>query len=246
MPPSVAVLIPALNEAGSIAQVVAGLPAGRVREVLVVDNGSTDGTAAAARAAGATVLSEPRRGYGRACWTGIGHLARGPAAPDILAFLDADLSDDPAELPRLLEPLEAGRADLVIGSRVLGGAEPGSLAPAQRFGNSLATFLIRLLYGRRYTDLGPFRAIRFPALLALGMRDRGFGWTVEMQALAVRAGLRVAEVPVRCRRRRAGRSKVSGTLGGTFHAGRVILWTILACRVRRPPRAAPAPGAGAG
>ena len=235
---TVDIVIPALNEAQSIGEVLRQLPPGRARRVVVVDNGSTDGTAEAARAAGAEVLSEPRRGYGRACWTGIEHVCKDP--PDILAFVDADLSDFPGELLRILEPIEAGRADLVIGTRLGGGLEKGALTPAQHFGNILAPTLIQLLYGHRYGDLGPFRAIRFPELLSLGMRDRGFGWTVEMQIRALQRGLRPADVPVSYRRR-IGKSKISGTLGGSFHAGRVILWTIFRCLADPPAPGAPSP-----
>jgi glycosyltransferase involved in cell wall biosynthesis len=230
---TVDVVIPALNEAQSIGEVIRQLPPGRVRRVVVVDNGSTDGTADVARASGAVAISEPRRGYGRACWTGIEFVRQDP--PDILAFVDADLSDYPAELSLLLEPIEAGRADLVIGTRLGGNLEKGALTPAQHFGNLLAPALIRLLYGHRYGDLGPFRAIRFEGLLSLGMQDRGFGWTVEMQIRALQRGLRPLDVPVSYRRR-VGKSKISGTLSGSFHAGRVILWTIFRCLLDPPPR----------
>jgi glycosyltransferase involved in cell wall biosynthesis len=197
--------------------------------VIVVDNGSRDRTAEAARRAGAMVVSEPRRGYGAACLAGLAFLR--PRPPDIVAFLDADLSEDPAQLPELLAPIREGRADLVIGSRTLGEREEGSLTPVQEFGNRLATLLLRLFFGARFTDLGPFRAIRWEALERLGMRDRGYGWTVEMQARAARAGLRCAEVPVRHRRRRAGRSKVAGTIAGMLGAGVKIPLTILRVRI---------------
>jgi glycosyltransferase involved in cell wall biosynthesis len=234
-PAAVAVLIPALDEERSIAAVLAALPragtddaAFRVREVVVVDNGSTDRTASVAAAAGATVIGEPRRGYGAACLAGLAHLRHDP--PAIVAFLDADLSDDPAQLPEVLAPILAGRADLVIGSRALGEREPGSLTPAQVVGNRIAAILLRALFGARTTDLGPFRAIRWPALEALGMRDRDYGWTVEMQARAARLGLNVTEVPVRYRRR-IGHSKISGTLRGASAAAWKILITIARIRL---------------
>jgi glycosyltransferase involved in cell wall biosynthesis len=222
------VLIPALNEEASLPLVLADLRVQPVplRHVVVIDNGSTDRTGAVAQEGGAVVLSEPRRGYGAACLRGIRFLTGRRPPPDVVVFLDADRSDDATELPRLIAALMEG-ADLVIGSRVLGSAEPGALAPAQRVGNFIAVHLIRLLYGHRYTDLGPFRAIRYPALLALGMRDPGYGWTVEMQVKAARFGLLAVEVPVSYRRRAAGRSKVSGTLAGTLGAGYKILYTIL-------------------
>jgi glycosyltransferase involved in cell wall biosynthesis len=222
--PRIAVLIPALNEEISLPYVLADLPKEVVEEVVVIDNGSSDRTAEVARTGGATVLSEPRRGYGWACLAGIDYLkTRGP---DVAVFLDADYSDHPEELSAVVQPILVGGYDFVIGSRTKGEAEPGSLLFQSRFGNALATFLIRLLYGFRYSDLGPFRAIRFPALLGLGMTDRTYGWTVEMQIKAVRQGLRIAEVPVRYRKRAGGESKVSGTVKGTLLAGYKILWTV--------------------
>lgn len=222
----VAVVIPALNEERSVARVVSEIPrAGdgfAVSEIVVVDNGSSDATAEAARGAGARVVSEPRRGYGRACLAGIAALDGAP--PDVVVFLDADASDDPSEMPLLVAPIRAGD-DFVVGSRVLGAAEPGALAPQARYGNRLACFLLRVFYGARFTDLGPFRAIRYGALRALGMRDTNYGWTVEMQLRAARAGLRSSEVPVSYRRR-VGRSKITGTVRGTILAGAKILWTL--------------------
>jgi glycosyltransferase involved in cell wall biosynthesis len=220
--PSLGVLIPALNEEQAIAQVLAAIPPGLAREVVVVDNGSTDRTAQVARSLGARVVGEPRRGYGQACQSGLAAL--GPV--EIVVFLDGDFSDFPEDMPALLEPILRGEADLVIGSRVLGAREAGALLPQQRLGNALATWMIRLLFGVRYTDLGPFRAIRAEALHRLGMQDRDYGWTAEMQVKAARAGLRVAEVPVRYRRR-VGTSKISGTLSGTLKAGYKIIATIL-------------------
>ena len=217
----VVVIIPVLNEEDAILCVLNDIP-DLAQEVIVVDNGSEDDTAARAAAAGARVVHEPRRGYGQACLAGIAAL---PQDTEIVVFLDGDYSDHPAEMGRLVEPLRTGAADLVIGSRVLGEREPGALLPQARFGNALATFLMRFLYGVRYTDLGPFRAIRRDALEAINMVDRDFGWTVEMQVKAARCGLRGVEVPVSYRRL-AGTSKVTGTLSGTFHAGWKILYTI--------------------
>ena len=221
-------VIPALDEEASLGGVLDALPSPPVRRVIVADNGSRDRTAAVARARGAAVVEEPRRGYGAACLKGIEALRDDP--PDVVLFLDADGSDDPRDAPALLAPILEGRADLVVGSRVLGAREPGSLTPHARFGTWLATRLLFALYGARYTDLGPFRAIRYDALQRLGMKDRDFGWTVEMQVKAARRGLRHAEVPVRYRKR-VGRSKISGTLGGSIRAGIKILATVF----RAPP-----------
>jgi glycosyltransferase involved in cell wall biosynthesis len=220
--PRVAVVIPVLNERESLPLVVRDLPRALVEQIVVVDNGSTDGTDRVARELPVRLVAEPRRGYGSACLAGLRALAA--RAPDIVVFLDGDHSDHPEELPRLLEPIGRG-ADLVVGSRTSGLADPGALLPQARFGNALACFLIRALHGHRYTDLGPFRAIRWRALERLGMRDTNFGWTVEMQVKALKAGLSVAEVPVSYRRR-VGVSKITGTVGGTIRAGSKILWTI--------------------
>jgi glycosyltransferase involved in cell wall biosynthesis len=227
MAEAVALIIPALNEEPTIGATLDSLLHDLLTQVIVVDNGSTDRTAEVARAHSAQVVLDPRRVYGRACLAGIAAVA---PRVRIIAFMDGDGSDDPADLERLLAPLDRGEADLVIGSRVLGEHEEGALTPQQQFGNRLAGWLLRLFYGARYTDLGPFRAIRREALQRLGMRDLNFGWTVEMQIKAVRHGLRVLEIPVRYRRRRAGRSKVSGSLRGSVLAGLRILWTILRYR----------------
>jgi glycosyltransferase involved in cell wall biosynthesis len=218
----VAVIIPALNEEDAIVRVLADIPTD-IGPVIVADNGSEDETAERARAAGALVVHEPRRGYGSACLAGIAAL---PADTGIVVFLDGDYSDRPDEMERLLAPIRRGEADLVIGSRVLGQLQPGALQPQQRLGNLLATVLIRWLYSVRYTDLGPFRAIRRETLDDLGMEDRDFGWTVEMQVKAARQGWRGVEVPVSYHRRHAGASKVSGTLSGSLRAGWKILSTI--------------------
>jgi glycosyltransferase involved in cell wall biosynthesis len=219
--PDVVVIIPALDEESSIALVVAELPVPASR-VIVVDNGSRDRTAERARAAGARVVSEPRRGYGQACLAGIA----AAGAPELIAFVDADHSDYPAQLTRVVGPLRSGEADLVIGSRTLGASERGAHPWHAVLGTRLAVGLMNLAVGTRATDLGPFRAIRADALRRLEMRDRNYGWTVEMQVKAARRGLRVVEVPVDYRRR-IGRSKVSGTLGGSVRAGFKILATIL-------------------
>ncbi len=225
-PLRIALLMPALNEEQALAQVLDGLPRGLFARVLVVDNGSTDRTAEVARAHGAEVVPEPRRGYGQACLTGLAALGRDP---DIIVFMDADGSDLPADSEKLLEPIRRDEADLVVGSRILGGAAPGSLTAPQRWGNQLSVALIRLLYGHRYTDLGPFRAIRRESLEALAMQDTNFGWTVEMQVKALQRGLRVREVPVSYRPR-IGQSKISGTASGVLRAGSKIIWTILRLR----------------
>ncbi|RSK34553.1 glycosyltransferase family 2 protein [Hymenobacter metallilatus] len=226
-PSVIDVIIPAFNEEQSIAHVLAEIPQGLVREVLVVDNNSRDQTGAVAAAAGATVLREPRPGYGHACLAGMARCFGRPAAeqPDIIVFLDGDYSDYPADMTALVAPLLRQEADLVIGSRALGQREAGSMLPQQLFGNWLATTLLRWLYGAQFTDLGPFRAIRREALLRIGMQDTTYGWTVEMQLKAAKLGLRSVEVPVRYRRR-IGVSKVSGTVKGTLGAGYKILWTI--------------------
>lgn len=223
--PRVDVVIPALNEEASLPLVLAALPRPPVRRVVVADNGSRDGTARVAREGGAVVVPAARRGYGSACLVGLDHL-RHNDPPDVVVFVDADFSDHPEELPRLVAPILAGEADLVIGSRVLGEREPGALLPQARAGNLVACLLIRLLYGHRYTDLGPFRAIRWDALERLVMNDPNFGWTAEMQVKALRHGLRVIEVPVSYRKR-VGVSKITGTIAGTVRAGYKILWTVL-------------------
>ena len=218
----VTVVIPVFNERASLPLVVGDIPRPLVREIVVVDNGSTDDTASIARDLPVRLVREPRRGYGSACLAGIAALAASP--PDVVVFLDGDYSDHPEELPRLTAAISAG-ADLVIGSRMLGNREPGALLPQARFGNALACFLVGVLFGHWYTDLGPFRAVRWEALRDLGMEDRNFGWTVEMQIKALSKRLVVAEVPVSYRRR-VGVSKITGTVGGTVKAGGKILWTI--------------------
>ncbi|HGY90990.1 MAG TPA: glycosyltransferase family 2 protein [Planctomycetes bacterium] len=217
----VTVVIPALNEEDSLPLVLAAIPSEIVDEVIVVDNGSTDKTAEVARLGGARVVREDERGYGAACLAGLAAIER----TDVVVFLDGDFADDPGELGRVVAPILDGEADMVIGSRVLGAREPGALLPHARFGNWLAVSLIRLFWGQRFTDLGPFRAVRSSSLEGLNMRDRSFGWTVEMQIEAARQGLRCREVPVSYRRR-VGVSKISGTVRGTVMAGSIILWTV--------------------
>jgi glycosyltransferase involved in cell wall biosynthesis len=210
-----------------------------VDDLLVVDNGSSDATAAVASVAGATVLREDRRGYGSACLRGIAELVARPRdlQPDVVVFLDADHSDFPEELPALLAPIASGDADLVIGSRMrglrMGLVEPGALLPQARFGNRLACTIMQRLWGAPFTDLGPFRAITLEALLALEMQDRTYGWTVEMQLKALQAGLRCVEVPVSYRRR-IGQSKITGTVKGTVGASVKILWTLARYATRAP------------
>jgi len=223
----VTVVIPALNEEASLPLVLGDLPP--VRRVIVVNNGSTDGTAAVAFAHGATVAHEPKRGYGAACLRGLAAVAElvdaGEPPPQVVVFLDADYSDHPELLPELTRPILDGQAEFVLGSRLLGKRERGAMPPQSVFGNRLACFLMRLLFRAHYTDLGPFRAIDYEALLRLGMADQNFGWTIEMQIKAARAGLRIEEVavPYRCR---VGQSKISGTFWGSTKAGVKILYTI--------------------
>lgn len=226
-PIRIGIIIPALNEEQALATVLDALPRSLFAQVVVADNGSTDATAAVARQRRATVVREPRRGYGRACLAGLAALQR---EIDIVVFMDADASDVPEEAAQLIEPIVRDQAELVIGSRRLGRAHPKALGWHQRAGNWLAVTLIRLLYGFRYTDLGPFRAVRRASLEHLAMRDPNFGWTAEMQVKALQHGLRVREIPVSYRPR-VGRSKISGTLLGSLKAGVKIVWTILRLRV---------------
>lgn len=222
-PVSVLVIIPAFNEARSIGSVIGDIPKGLVDEIVVVNNASTDETERNAREAGATVLREEQKGYGFACLRGIEYAKT--RRPDIVVFLDGDYSDYPDEMPSLVDPILNDEADFVVGSRMVGEREPGAMLPQAIFGNWLATTLIRSIWGAEFTDLGPFRAIRFDALLDLGMQDQTYGWTVEMQIKAARAGLRIKEVPVSYRKR-VGVSKITGTVSGTVKASYKILATI--------------------
>ncbi len=220
--PNISIIIPALNEEESIGLVLNDIPANIAREIIVADNGSHDNTANVAKGLGAKVMLEPLRGYGSACLRGISVLKKDT---DIVVFLDADYSDYPQDIHTILKPILTDNAEIVIGSRMLGVREKGALLPQALFGNKLAAFLIRLFWGFRYTDLGPFRAITYKALLALNMVDKNFGWTVEMQIKALKKGLRITEVPVRYRRR-VGVSKITGTFSGTVRAGTKIIYTI--------------------
>jgi glycosyltransferase involved in cell wall biosynthesis len=226
--PRISVIIPVFNEQDAIEKVIGDIPSNLPTEIIVVDNGSTDQTAKLAAAMGARIVPESRRGYGSACLTGIAATNR----PDIVVFLDGDYSDHPNEMPTLVAPILEKRADLVIGSRVLGNREPGALMIQARFGNWLATYLIDMLFKLRYTDLGPFRAISYSALMKLDMQDTTFGWTVEMQVKAAKQALKTCEVPVSYRRR-IGVSKITGTLKGTLAAGWKILFTIFKYRFTR-------------
>lgn len=221
MKPRISVIIPVFNEQDAIEKVIGDIPKGMVTEVLVVDNGSTDETARLAANMGAKIIPESRKGYGWACLAGMAAVDR----PDIVVFLDGDYSDHPNEMTELVAPILTKRAHMVIGSRVLGTREAGALLPQARFGNWLATRLIRWFYKVYYTDLGPFRAIDYPALLQLNMQDKTFGWTVEMQVKAAKLGFKSEEIPVSYRRR-IGVSKITGTVSGTIKAGWKILFTI--------------------
>jgi glycosyltransferase involved in cell wall biosynthesis len=221
----VRVIIPAFNEQNGVGLVVNEIPKQLVAEIIVVNNNSNDKTSEVAQAAGATVLDEPKAGYGRACLKGMDYLTKIQGRTDIVVFLDADHSDYPEEMTMLIQPILDDEADLVIGSRALGNKERGSMTPQQIFGNWLATRLLKLFYNITFTDLGPFRAIRYDKLLALNMQDKTYGWTVEMQVKAAKQKMHCTELPVRYRKR-IGYSKVSGTVKGTVLAGYKIITTI--------------------
>ncbi|MDN5205218.1 glycosyltransferase family 2 protein [Fulvivirgaceae bacterium BMA10] len=226
MKPNIKVIIPAFNEQNSVGNVVRDIPKTLVSEVIVVNNASTDETERAAREEGAKVIDQPIRGYGNACLKGMEYVASlKNDRPDIIVFIDADYSDYPEEIINLVEPIIKNNVDLVIGSRALGDRQQGSMTFPQIFGNWLATTLLRLFYGVRFTDLGPFRAIKYDSLLSLNMQDKTYGWTVEMQLKAAKKKFDCVEVPVNYRKR-IGFSKISGTLKGTLMAGYKILWTI--------------------
>lgn len=223
---SYALIIPALNEAETLSDLIRQIPSGLFSQIVVVDNGSQDSTAEVAAATGSEVVDEPRRGYGQACASGIQRLRPSISA---VAFMDADLSDNPDDLRSLIQCFGEDKWDMVLGSRVLGSAEAGSLTPLQRFGNWLSTRMIALVWRVHFTDLGPMRIVRRQSLARLSLHDRSFGWNVEMQARAAQLGLRVCEIPVDYRRRLHGRSKISGTVFGSLRAGTKIVWTILRC-----------------
>jgi len=225
------ILIPARNEEEALPVLLGEIDRAPIRQIVVVDNGSSDRTAQVAREAGCTVVACPTPGYGIACLTGLAHMRQDP--PEIIVFLDGDRSDHPHHLPELCKPILEGTHDFVIGSRVSGTAEKGSLTATQRFGNWLATRLMRLFWKTGYTDLGPFRAIRWESLKALKMQDKTYGWTVEMQVKAAKLGLKSVEVPVSYRNR-IGKSKVSGTIKGSILAGNKILYTIFVNRLLIP------------
>lgn len=218
-------IIPAFNEELSIEKVLSEIPADLVTEAVVVNNASSDDTAAAARRAGATVLDEPRRGYGAACLKGISYCEQADPYPEIIVFLDGDFSDFPAEMRMLVQPIIDGNTDLVIGARARVKRQSGSMTFQQIFGNWLATNLLKIFFQTNFTDLGPFRAIRFKSLLDLNMKDHSYGWTIEMQVKAAKQKIRFMEIPVSYRKR-IGVSKVSGTFKGTVLAGYKILYTI--------------------
>lgn len=196
-----------------------------MRHIIVANNNSTDSTGAVAAAAGATVVDQPLSGYGNACLKGMEWVAKQSTLPDIIVYLDGDYSDYPEQIVDLVQPIESGNYDLVIGSRAMGTMEKGAMMPQQIFGNWLATNLIKIIYGYEFTDLGPFRAVRYDRLMDIDMQDKTFGWTVEMQVKAAKLKLKCLEVPVKYRVR-IGVSKVSGTIKGTILAGHKILWTI--------------------
>ncbi|MGB2693375.1 MAG: glycosyltransferase family 2 protein [Thermodesulfobacteriota bacterium] len=221
------VIIPAYNEEESIGKVVNDIPKDLVDEIVVVNNNSTDKTPATAESAGAIVVNETQMGYGYACLKGMDYAENleKDERPNIIVFLDGDYSDYPEDIRELVRPIIEDDVDMVIGSRTLGNAEKGALMPQQVFGNWLAITLIKFLYGMKFTDLGPFRAIKFDKLLELNMVDKTYGWTVEMQVKAAKRKFRCTEVPVNYRKR-IGVSKITGTLSGSFKAGYKILWTI--------------------
>jgi glycosyltransferase involved in cell wall biosynthesis len=218
---NVSVIIPVLNEEQSIGKVIAAIPRELSADIIVVDNGSTDTTAGVAAAAGARVVAEPEKGYGSACLRGMAELHN----PDIVVFLDGDYSDYPEEMPLLIDPIASDKADFVIGSRILGKRTKDALPRVSVFGNRVISWTVRVLYGYHSTDLGPFRAIRYQSLCDLHMRDRTWGWTIEMQIKAAKHKLRMIEVPVSYRKR-IGQAKITGTFWGAIKAGVKIFWTI--------------------
>jgi len=219
------VIIPVYNEEDSIGKVISEIPDTIVRNVVVCNNGSKDRTAAVAEAHGAIVVNQPEKGYGNACLKGMEYISNLEIKPDIIVFLDGDYSDYPSEMVDLIKPIITENVDMVIGSRALGEMQSGAMMPQQIFGNWLATSLIKIIYSYEFTDLGPFRAIKYPVLMDMQMEDKTFGWTVEMQVKAAKMKLKTTEVAVRYRKR-IGKSKVSGTIKGTILAGHKILWTI--------------------
>lgn len=223
--PIIDVIIPAYNEEDSVSKVIRDIPKEWVRHIIVANNNSSDNTAQVAKDAGAIVVDQPKSGYGNACLKGMEYVANYEPHPDIIVFLDGDYSDYPEQLVEVVRPIIEDDMDMVIGSRATGEMEKGAMMPQQIFGNWLATSLIKLIYGYEFTDLGPFRAIRYDKLLLVDMKDKTFGWTVEMQVKAAKLKLKCTEVPVRYRVR-IGVSKVSGTIKGTILAGHKILWTI--------------------
>ncbi len=223
------VIIPAFNEENAVGKVVSEIPKDLVRQIVVVNNASTDDTRMQAQAAGATVIEETRKGYGYACLAGIAHLKKQKKSPDMVVFLDADASDYPEEMRALIQPILQQNYDMVIGSRALGTREKGAMTLPQRVGNVIATQMLHQFYKIKFTDLGPFRAILYPALLSLDMQDTTYGWTVEMQAKAAKKGLRCTEIPVSYKKR-IGKSKISGTVKGVVMAGYKIIYTILKYR----------------
>jgi len=225
------VIIPAYNEENSIANVIEDIPE-IIDEIIVVNNNSTDNTAKNAKNAGVTVLLETNKGYGYACLKGLDYISKQPKKPDIIVFLDGDYSDYPEELTKLIQPIINDDIDLVIGARNKALRASNSMTPQQVFGNWLATFLMKLFYGARFTDLGPFRAIKYEKLLALQMEDKTYGWTVEMQLKALKQKLSYVEIPVKYRER-IGVSKVSGTLKGTIYAGFIILSWIFKYSIKK-------------
>jgi len=226
------VIIPAYNEEESIVHVLKDMPMDLVREVVVVNNNSSDKTAEVAKSNGATVVNQPEQGYGNACLAGIAYVKAKTDHPDIVVFIDADYSDHPEEMYDLVAPINNKAADMVIGSRALGSRQKGSMMPQQRFGNWLATRMIRIIYRHRYTDLGPFRAVSYKGLIGMKMQDKTYGWTVEMQVKALKQKLSVVEIPVSYRKR-IGVSKITGTIKGTILAGYKIISTILKYSFRR-------------
>ena len=224
-PPKIVVIIPAVNEEASIGKVVKAIPRPLVDTIIVGNNGSKDKTGEVAEKTGAVVVNEPRPGYGWACLKGMEYAAQMEDKPDIIVFIDGDFSDYPEEMPDVVAPIIENDIDLVIGSRALGAKEKGSMTFPQRFGNWLATRLMRIFYRVRYTDLGPFRAIKYDALMKLGMSDKTYGWTIEMQLRAAKHKLTYTEVPVNYKKR-IGKSKVSGTIKGTILAGYKIIFAI--------------------